>query len=120
MRRLESRLDDPDKRWKFSSNDLKERAYWDDYQAAFEDAVNRCSTPYAPWYVVPANKKWYRNLVVAEALVDALRPYRKEWHDTLAEQGKVARAELEAFRNEVMERERVAKKRRVAGKSARR
>ena len=54
-RRLESRLADPDKRWKFSSNDLKERAYWDDYQAAFEDAVNECSTGYAPWYVVPTN-----------------------------------------------------------------
>src|ERR671912_143214 len=54
-RRLESRLADPDKRWKFSSNDLKERAYWDDYQAAFEDAVNECSTAYAPWYVIPAN-----------------------------------------------------------------
>ena len=71
-RRLESRLEDPDKRWKFSSNDLKERAYWDDYQAAFEDAVNRCSTPYAPWYVVPANKKWYRNLVVARTIADSL------------------------------------------------
>jgi PPK2 family polyphosphate:nucleotide phosphotransferase len=71
-RRLDSRLQDPDKRWKFSSNDLKERAYWDDYQAAFEDAVNRCSTPYAPWYVVPANKKWYRNLVVARTIADTL------------------------------------------------
>jgi PPK2 family polyphosphate:nucleotide phosphotransferase len=71
-RRLESRLQDPDKRWKFSSNDLKERAYWDDYQAAFEDAVNECSTAYAPWYVVPANRKWYRNLVVARTIADTL------------------------------------------------
>jgi PPK2 family polyphosphate:nucleotide phosphotransferase len=71
-RRLESRLQDPDKRWKFSSNDLKERAWWDDYQAAFEDAVNECSTAYAPWYVVPANKKWYRNLVVARTIADTL------------------------------------------------
>jgi PPK2 family polyphosphate:nucleotide phosphotransferase len=71
-RRLESRLADPDKRWKFSSSDLKERAYWDDYQAAFEDAVNECSTSYAPWYVVPANKKWYRNLVVARTIADTL------------------------------------------------
>ena len=71
-RRLESRLQDPDKRWKFSSNDLKERAYWDNYQAAFEDAVNECSTPYAPWYVVPANRKWYRNLVVARTIADTL------------------------------------------------
>ena len=53
--RLESRLTDPDKRWKFSSNDLKERVLWDDYQVAFEDAINSCSTPYAPWYVIPTN-----------------------------------------------------------------
>jgi PPK2 family polyphosphate:nucleotide phosphotransferase len=71
-RRLESRLQDPDKRWKFSSNDLKERAWWEDYQAAFEDAVNECSTAYAPWYVVPANRKWYRNLVVARTIADTL------------------------------------------------
>jgi len=71
-RRLESRLADPDKRWKFSANDLKERALWDDYQLAYEDAINRCSTPYAPWYVVPANKKWYRNLVIARTIADTL------------------------------------------------
>jgi PPK2 family polyphosphate:nucleotide phosphotransferase len=71
-RRLESRLADPDKRWKFSKNDIKERAFWDDYQAAFEDAINECSTSHAPWYVVPANKKWYRNLVVARTIADTL------------------------------------------------
>jgi PPK2 family polyphosphate:nucleotide phosphotransferase len=71
-RRLESRLADPDKRWKFSSNDLKERVLWDDYQVAFQDAINSCSTPYAPWYVIPANKKWYRNLVVARTIADTL------------------------------------------------
>lgn len=71
-RRLEARLEDPDKRWKFSRNDIKERAFWDDYQAAFEDAINECSTGHAPWYVVPANKKWYRNLVVARTIADTL------------------------------------------------
>ena len=71
-RRLQSRLDDPTKRWKFLSNDIKERARWDDYMQAYEDAINRCSTAYAPWYVVPANKKWYRNLVVARAIADTL------------------------------------------------
>jgi PPK2 family polyphosphate:nucleotide phosphotransferase len=71
-RRLQSRLDDPDKRWKFSSNDIKERAYWDAYQQAFEDALSNCSTEHAPWYVVPANKKWYRNLVVARTIADTL------------------------------------------------
>ena len=70
--RLESRLKDPNKHWKFSSGDLKERAYWDEYMAAFEDALNHCSTDHAPWYVVPANKKWYRNLVVARTIADTL------------------------------------------------
>jgi PPK2 family polyphosphate:nucleotide phosphotransferase len=71
-RRLESRLTNPDKRWKFRLDDLKERALWDDYQRAFEDAVSECTTPHAPWYVVPANKKWYRNLVVARTIADTL------------------------------------------------
>ena len=71
-RRLQSRLDDPGKHWKFSGADLKERAYWDDYMAAFEDAIGNCATVYAPWYVVPANKKWYRNLVIARTIADTL------------------------------------------------
>jgi len=71
-RRLESRLEDPDKRWKFSSNDLKERLLWDNYQTAYQDAINNCSTAYAPWYVVPANNKWYRNLVIARTITDTL------------------------------------------------
>jgi PPK2 family polyphosphate:nucleotide phosphotransferase len=71
-RRLESRLADPDKRWKFSANDLKERSLWEGYQQAFEDAISECTTPYAPWYVIPANKKWYRNLVVARTIADTL------------------------------------------------
>ena len=71
-RRLQRRLDDPDKRWKFSSADIKERAFWDAYQRAFADAISNCSTDYAPWYVVPANKKWYRNLAVARTIADTL------------------------------------------------
>ena len=71
-KRLQSRLDDPEKRWKFSRNDLKERAFWDDYQKAFEDAITECSTEHAPWHVVPANKKWYRNLVIARIIADTL------------------------------------------------
>ena len=71
-RRLERRLRRPDKRWKFSTADLKERDYWDDYQHAFEDAINETSTDYAPWYVIPANRKWYRNLVIARAIADTL------------------------------------------------
>ena len=71
-RRLQSRLDDPSKHWKFSSADIRERAYWDHYMQAFEDCFHNCSTPYAPWYIVPANKKWYRNLVIARTIADTL------------------------------------------------
>ncbi|MDF5719060.1 MAG: polyphosphate kinase 2 family protein [Rhizonema sp. PD37] len=78
-RRLESRLLDPEKHWKFSSDDLKERQFWDDYQVAFEDAINHCSTAYAPWYVVPANKKWYRNLVIARTIADTLESMNPQY-----------------------------------------
>ena len=71
-RRLERRRDDPQKQWKFAVGDIEERALWSDYQAAFDDAINATSTGSAPWYVVPANKKWYRNLVVARTIADTL------------------------------------------------
>jgi PPK2 family polyphosphate:nucleotide phosphotransferase len=71
-RRLQERLDDPTKRWKFNPGDLDARAKWDDYVAAYQDALARTSTAEAPWYVVPANRKWYRNLVVAQILVETL------------------------------------------------
>ena len=70
--RLQSRLDDPTKHWKFNSGDLKERARWDEYMAAYEDVLHKTSTEYAPWYIVPANRKWFRNLVIAEVLVTTL------------------------------------------------
>ncbi|HEY2291144.1 MAG TPA: polyphosphate kinase 2 family protein [Thermoanaerobaculia bacterium] len=70
--RLQERLDDPQKRWKFRKGDLLDRAHWDEYIAAYEEALARTSHKHAPWYVVPADKKWYRNLVVAEILVKAL------------------------------------------------
>jgi PPK2 family polyphosphate:nucleotide phosphotransferase len=70
--RLQARLDDPTKRWKFRSGDLDDRLHWDDYMRAYEEALSRTSQKHAPWYVVPANKKWYRNLVVATVLVKAL------------------------------------------------
>ena len=70
--RLQERLDDPEKHWKFRKGDLEDRALWDDYMKAYEDLLARTSTDHAPWYVVPADKKWYRNLVIADVLVDAL------------------------------------------------
>ena len=70
--RLQARLDDPDKHWKFSLGDLEERKRWDDYTAAYEAALSRTSTGDAPWYVVPADRKWFRNLVISQVLVDTL------------------------------------------------
>jgi PPK2 family polyphosphate:nucleotide phosphotransferase len=70
--RLQARIDQHDKTWKFSKGDLAERARWDDHIAAFEDALSETSTDYAPWYVVPANRKWYRNLVVSTVLIETL------------------------------------------------
>ncbi|MCO5215576.1 MAG: polyphosphate kinase 2 family protein [Thermomicrobiales bacterium] len=71
-RRIESRLEDPAKHWKYSEADLKEREYWDDYQKAFEAVLERCSTKTAPWYVVPANHKWYRDVVVSTVIRQTL------------------------------------------------
>jgi len=70
--RFESRIKDPEKNWKFASADLKEREYWDQYIDAFEDMLTQCNTKYAPWHIVPANKKWYRNLVVVRTLIEAM------------------------------------------------
>jgi PPK2 family polyphosphate:nucleotide phosphotransferase len=71
--RLQERIDNPAKRWKFSRADLGERKLWDEYAAAFEDMLTKTSTKDAPWYVVPADRNWYRNLVVSQVLVDTLR-----------------------------------------------
>ena len=70
--RMQDRLDSPDERWKFRRGDLDDRARWDDYMAAYEEALARTSTATAPWYVVPADRKWVRNLCVAHILHDVL------------------------------------------------
>jgi PPK2 family polyphosphate:nucleotide phosphotransferase len=70
--RLQARLDDPNKHWKFRVGDLAERKLWDSYMAAYEEMLARCSTDVAPWYVIPANKKWFRNLAVADIVADTL------------------------------------------------
>ncbi len=71
-RRLQERLDDPEKRWKFRSEDLVTRTRWDEYQAAYEDAIDATTAEWAPWYVVPADHKWVRDLAISSLLVDAL------------------------------------------------
>jgi polyphosphate kinase 2 (PPK2 family) len=70
--RLQARLDDPTKRWKFNPADLAERKRWDEYMAAYEEAIARTSTEHAPWYVVPADRKWFRNWAVSRIVIEAL------------------------------------------------
>jgi PPK2 family polyphosphate:nucleotide phosphotransferase len=71
-RRFLARLDDPNKNWKFSLADVRERRHWDEYMHAYEDMIRHTSTPFAPWYTVPADNKWYTRLIVAAAVIDAL------------------------------------------------
>ena len=71
-RRFLERLENPEKNWKFSANDIKERAFWGDYMTAYEDMIRRTSTPEAPWYVVPADNKWFTRTVVAAAVIETL------------------------------------------------
>ena len=71
-RRFEERLQQPDKRWKFRRGDLDDRALWAEYQTAYEDALSRTSTKAAPWYIIPADHKWYRNWAISRILIDTL------------------------------------------------
>ena len=87
--RLQARLDDPNKHWKFNTGDLKERALWDNYMLAYEDVLSKTSTPWAPWYVIPANKKWYRDLAISTILVDALKDLKMSYPSPLADLSKV-------------------------------
>jgi PPK2 family polyphosphate:nucleotide phosphotransferase len=97
-KRLLARQEDPTKFWKLSAGDWKERELWGDYTHAFEAAISRCSAPHAPWYIVPANKKWFRNLAITEAVVETLRPYRQGWMDHLNKIGEAAKREIEEYR----------------------
>ncbi len=87
--RLRARLEDRSKNWKFSEADLKERKLWGRYQKAFEDAIARCSTPWAPWHVIPANKKWVRDALVARAIVRALEGLRLRYPKPAADLSKI-------------------------------
>jgi PPK2 family polyphosphate:nucleotide phosphotransferase len=72
LKRFADRLDDPMKQWKISESDYKEREFWGDYMAAYEDVLSRCSTPHAPWFVIPSDHKWFRNLAIARIVVEHL------------------------------------------------
>jgi PPK2 family polyphosphate:nucleotide phosphotransferase len=93
-KRLLARQEESAKWWKLTVADWREREHWEAYMAAYEDAINATATTWAPWYVVPADRKWYRNLAVATALAETLRPHRQHWHEALRERGERELAEL--------------------------
>jgi PPK2 family polyphosphate:nucleotide phosphotransferase len=91
--RFMERLEQPDKNWKFSIGDVRERAYWGDYMAAYEDAIRATATPAAPWYVVPADNKWFTRLIVAAAIVETMEKMKLEYPKvTDAQKADLARA----------------------------
>ncbi len=77
--RLEARITDKRKNWKLSESDLEARAKWDDYQSVYADMLSACSTKTSPWYIVPANRKWLRNLVVSQIIVQTMRDFDMKW-----------------------------------------
>jgi PPK2 family polyphosphate:nucleotide phosphotransferase len=94
--RLLARQEEVEKWWKLSLGDWQERQRWDEYTAAYQAAINATATSWAPWYVIPSDRKWYRNLAVAQALAETLRPHREDWLATLRERGE---KELAALRD---------------------
>lgn len=89
LRRFKQRLDDPARHWKISEYDYSERKLWDDYQTAYQDAISKTSTKHAPWYIVPANHKWFRNLAVSSIIVDTLKSLDMEFPAPMADIDKI-------------------------------
>ena len=98
-RRLLAREQDKEKSWKLSAEDWEDRKYWKDYEQAYEDALSKCSTDEAPWYIVPANHKWYRNLAVAHTIVHSMRQYKDEWKTELEARGQRELEKLKQIRS---------------------
>jgi len=98
--RLIAREKDPRTAWKLNPEDWRERAFWDDVTAAYDDVLDRCASPEAPWTLVPADKKWFRDLAILERLVLALRPYRAGWLETLGAVGKTRLKEIRELRGQ--------------------
>jgi len=88
-KRLQARLDEPKKRWKFNVGDLKERKLWPAYMRAYQDAINKTSTESAPWYIVPANSEWYRNLVIATIIVKTLKGLKMRYPEPAKDLGRI-------------------------------
>jgi PPK2 family polyphosphate:nucleotide phosphotransferase len=104
--RLLERELDPEKFWKLSVDDWLDRKRWDDYSRAYRAVFRRCAQKHAPWYIVPADAKWYRNMAVAQALVETLRPYRKGWRKVLEARGERLKKELGKLHDHEPERRR--------------
>jgi len=98
-RRLLAREEDKDKSWKLSAEDWEDRKYWKEYEKAYEDALSKCSTDNAPWYIVPGNHKWYRNLAVAHTIVHSMRQYKDEWKTALEARGQRELEKLKQIRS---------------------
>jgi PPK2 family polyphosphate:nucleotide phosphotransferase len=98
-RRFLARLDEPEKNWKFSEDDVREREYWDDYMRAYQDTIRHTATPRAPWYVIPADHKWFARIVVASAIIQALESLKLSYPKVDAEKKK----ELESARKLLVE-----------------
>lgn len=98
-KRLLAREQDSTKFWKLSVGDWQERELWNDYTKAYEDAINRCNTQSARWFIVPADRKWLRNLAIAEVLRDALAPFREKWLRELTEVGKRELKAIQEYRD---------------------
>ena len=96
--RLLEREAEPEKAWKLNPGDWKERELWDRYTEAYDDLLSKCASERAPWFVVPADKKWARNVFVAEALIEILAPYEKLWREKLEKLGETQKAALAEFR----------------------
>lgn len=97
-KRLLEREAEVEKAWKLSVGDWRERTYWEEYIDAYQEAIGRCSTAAAPWFVVPSNHKWHRNLAIVDEMVKALRPFKSQWLEHLQKVGDKAKAELAEFR----------------------
>jgi PPK2 family polyphosphate:nucleotide phosphotransferase len=91
LERFKDRLDQPDKQWKISDSDYSERDYWDDYQQAYMDALSKCSFNYAPWYIIPANHKWFRDLAVSQILVETMENMKMKYPEPTVDLAEIKR-----------------------------
>jgi PPK2 family polyphosphate:nucleotide phosphotransferase len=96
LNRFKERLDDPAKRWKISESDYQERPFWDDYRKAYEEALSRCSKEHAPWFIIPADHKWFRNLAVARIIVEHLESLKMAYPEPTVDIARIRRQYHEA------------------------